>query len=194
MRLRISPLLLVYLAVATAAGGGNWTDPEPVAARAAARAADAFPDATPSEYRHFDTWSYEGGGIVRGLWEVSDRYPAAAAPGLAPFLESHLESFLTEPAQFGYRILHNQSLDGDDHQALLRPWFLTVGDRLCLFPVVYADQIRYSASGYDEADNRYVISETVERYLYGFPYHLDDGTVSRPIAWAEEGYFDPTGY
>jgi hypothetical protein len=31
------------------------------------------------------------------------------------------------------------------------------------------------------------------RYIYGYPWHLPDGTISRPITWPEEGLVDPRG-
>ena len=33
---------------------------------------------------------------------------------------------------------------------------------------------------------------TVERYVYGYPNHLGDGTVSRGISWFGEGFLEPT--
>ncbi len=42
-------------------------------------------------------------------------------------------------------------------------------------------------------DDLFIIRETVEEYVYGFPYHLPDGTISRPLTWPEEGRFDNRG-
>ncbi len=37
-----------------------------------------------------------------------------------------------------------------------------------------------------------MVTETVEKYIYGYPRHLEDGTISRGIAWfgGEGGYFE----
>ena len=41
-------------------------------------------------YINFGTWSYEGGNIVRGLWENQAAFPEL---DLEPFLHSHLNHF-----------------------------------------------------------------------------------------------------
>ena len=48
------------------------------------------------------------------------------------------------------------------------------------------------SSDFDPADDLYVVKETVERYVYGYPNHLDDGTISRGISWFGEGFLEPT--
>ena len=48
------------------------------------------------------------------------------------------------------------------------------------------------SSDFDPADDLYVVTETVERYVYGYPNHLDDGTISRGISWFGEGFLEPT--
>ena len=47
---------------------------------------------SPLVYRHFGSWRYEGGSIVRGLWELNDVFPEAL--DLEPFLHKHLNQFL----------------------------------------------------------------------------------------------------
>ena len=46
----------------------------------------------PLLYRHFGSWRYEGGSIVRGLWELHDVFPQEL--DLEPFLHQHLNHFL----------------------------------------------------------------------------------------------------
>ena len=46
----------------------------------------------PLVYRHFGSWRYEGGSIVRGLWELNDVFPEEL--DLEPFLHDHLNHFL----------------------------------------------------------------------------------------------------
>ena len=36
-----------------------------------------------------------------------------------------------------------------------------------------------------------MVRATVERYVYGYPNHLDDGTISRGISWFGEGFLEP---
>ena len=31
------------------------------------------------------------------------------------------------------------------------------------------------------------------QYIYGYPWHLEDGTISRPITWPEVGFLSPRG-
>ena len=43
------------------------------------------------------------------------------------------------------------------------------------------------AGGHPESDDRYVMSEVVEQFIYGYPWRLEDGTVSRNTTWPAEG-------
>ena len=31
------------------------------------------------------------------------------------------------------------------------------------------------------------------QYIYGYPWHLEDATISRPITWPEVGFLSPRG-
>merc|ERR550519_625389 len=42
-------------------------------------------------------------------------------------------------------------------------------------------------------DDRYILSEVVDKYIYGYPWHLPDGTISRPLTWLNEGFLEPHG-
>ncbi|XP_023335354.1 uncharacterized protein LOC111706677 isoform X2 [Eurytemora carolleeae] len=142
-------------------------------------------------YRNFGTWSYEGAMVTRGLWELQDTLPDL---NLEPFLHKHLDFFLEEEDEFGYRILHNESLTYNDSSVVL-PWIYSIGDNIGLFPVVYVDRLKYGTlqGGHTVEEDVYVISEVVEKYIYGYPWHLPDGTISRPITWMEEGFLDMRG-
>ena len=69
-------------------------------------------------YRNFGTWSYEGGNIVRGLWLICN---ATKNTTLEMFLHDHLNYFIEDPDEFGYRILHNESLTYND-SSIFFPW------------------------------------------------------------------------
>ena len=69
-------------------------------------------------YRNFGTWSYEGGNIARGLWLIVRE---THDTDLEMFLHHHLNMFLRDQDQFGYRILHNESLTHND-SSIFYPW------------------------------------------------------------------------
>ena len=69
-----------------------------------------------------------GGNIARGLWRLSS-VTRLLEPGFSleveQFLHSHLNSFLRDPGQFGYKILHNETLIlPHNHSSLpnIYPW------------------------------------------------------------------------
>ena len=76
------------------------------------------------------------------------------------------------------RILHNESLTYNDTSTFL-PWLYSIGDNIGLFPVVFADRHQYATmpDKFDPAKDRYVLSEVVQKYIYGYPWHLQDGTI-----------------
>ena len=37
------------------------------------------------------------------------------------------------------------------------------------------------------------MEETVKNYIFGYPWHLEDGTISRPYSWPSEGLIELTG-
>ena len=39
----------------------------------------------------------------------------------------------------------------------------------------------------------YVMEEVVNKYILGYPWHLDDGTISRPYSWPLEGLIEISG-
>ena len=97
------------------------------------------------------------------------------------------------PDQFGYQILHNVSLSGNG-SSILWPWLLSIGDNIGLFPIVYGDRIRYGTTqNANIPDDLYIMSETVEKYILGYPWHLEDGTISRPYSWNNEGLVELQG-
>ena len=77
---------------------------------------------------------------------------------------------------------------------MVLPWLYSIGDNIGLFPVVYADRLKYGTiqgqgdifkmdvliyllvfiiSGvHTQEEDIYVISEVVEKYIYGYPWHL----------------------
>ena len=96
------------------------------------------------------------------------------------------------PGKFGYKILHNESF-GD---SVLWPWLLSIGDNIGLFPIVYGDRMRYAdenGDSFSPVDDLYIVEETVKKYIFGYPWHLDDGTISRPYSWWSEGLAEFTG-
>ena len=120
--------------------------------------------------RNFGSWSYEGGHIVRGLWDLLTVFPSkeleeckyepisnvkSSKPAKQPKyfgyfiwkivlnhqtrLHEHLNYFLEEPHEFGFRILHNESLNYNDTSSVL-PWLYSIGDNIGLFPIAFADR------------------------------------------------------
>ena len=75
------------------------------------------------------------------------------------------------------------------------PWLYSIGDNIGLFPIVFADRLRYStmADLYQPEEDMYILSEVVDKYIYGYPWHLPDGTISRPLTWMDEGFLEPHG-
>ena len=57
---------------------------------------------------------------------------------------------------------------------------------------MYGDRIRYGTNA-NISDDLYVMSETVEKYILGYPWHLEDGTISRPYSWNNEGLVELQG-
>ena len=100
-----------------------------------------------------------------------------------------------DPDQFGYKILHNESLSYNG-SSVIWPWLLSIGDNIGLFPVVYGDRQRYSKKDLamlTRNQDLYIMQETVDKYILGYPWHLTDGTISRPYSWPAEGLIELTG-
>ena len=127
--------------------------------------------------RNFGSWSYEGGHIVRGLWDLLTVFPSQELEEckdesislrdrilqtlywlfgnrilqisslnitwkIFPHqtrLHEHLNHFLEDPHEFGFRILHNESLTYNDTSTVL-PWLYSIGDNIGLFPIAFADR------------------------------------------------------
>jgi len=160
-----------------------------VAQRAVPAVLSAMEQSNWLHFRNFGSWSYEGGAITRGLWEISQTFNDT---DLEKFLHHHLNYFIESPHEFGHRILHNESLTYNGTSMFL-PWLYSIGDNIGLFPIVYADRLKYSTmpSLFSPEQDSYILSETVEKYIYGYPWHLPDGTISRPITWLSEGFLEP---
>lgn len=143
-------------------------------------------------YLNFGSWSYEGGHILRGLWQLESLF--ANDLQLEPRLHEHLNHFQNEEGQLGYMILHNVSLDFNGTSNLF-PWLTSIGDVIGLFPIAYADRLLLAQdeSSFSPNNDLFLIQEVVEKYIYGYPYHLEDGTISRPISWFDEGFFELHG-
>ena len=169
---------------------GQFVDPLDVAQRAVSKAIWAMSQEN-ATYRSFGDWGYEGGAIVRGLWEIFDTFPELNS--VESFLHSHLNYFLQDPDERGYKILNDIPLGANLTDLEGSPWGYSIGDEIVLFPIGYADRLRFAkdASQFTYADDFKVINDTVHEYVYGYPFHLDDGTISRPISWIGEGYFEP---
>ena len=100
-----------------------------------------------------------------------------------------------DPDQFGYKILNNESLSLNG-SSIIWPWLLSIGDTIGLFPIVYGDRQRYANSQMVKIhhhDDIYVMEETVKNYIFGYPWHLEDETISRPYSWPAEGLVELTG-
>ena len=39
----------------------------------------------------------------------------------------------------------------------------------------------------------YIMEETVKHYIFGYPWHLEDTTISRPYSWPSEGLIELSG-
>ena len=113
------------------------------------------------------------------------------------FTLNHLCSFSIfqdDPDQFGHQILHNVSLSNNG-SLVIWPWLLSIGDNIGLFPMVFGDRLRYGTYNDPERSSKdlYIMEETVKNYIYGYPWHLDDKTLSRPYSWPSEGLLEVTG-
>jgi len=206
-------MLFIYFLLSLLQVGPSYAYPNAtvIAKKAVVAAIDGISQDDWVHYRNFGTWSYEGGNIVRGLWEICH---ATGDLELEMFLHNHLNYFLQDPEQFGYRILHNESLTYND-TSIFFPWLYSIGDNIGLFPIVYADRLKYAtiSSAYNPQEDFYILSEVIEKYIYGYPWHLPDasqkgsienldksiepitsgGTISRPITWLAEGFISPRG-
>ncbi|XP_059090012.1 uncharacterized protein LOC131885847 [Tigriopus californicus] len=143
-------------------------------------------------YLNFGSWSYEGGHILRGLWQLESLF--ASDLQLEARLHEHLNHFQNDEGQLGYMILHNVSLDFNGTSNLF-PWLTSIGDVIGLFPIAYADRLLLAQdeSSYSTQNDMFLIQEVVDKYIYGYPYHLEDGTISRPISWFDEGFLELHG-
>ena len=163
-----------------------------IAKRVAIRTKNAIDEGTLNCYVNFGTWNYEGAMIYRGLWEIQSALENEPDFDIEPFLNQNLDFYQNDPDQFGYQILHNVSLSGNG-SSILWPWLLSIGDNIGLFPIVYGDRIRYGTQDYSNLQDLYIMSETVEKYILGYPWHLEDGTISRPYSWNNEGLVELQG-
>ena len=163
-----------------------------IAKRVAIRTKNAIEEGTLNCYVNFGTWNYEGAMIYRGLWEIQSALENEPDFDIEPFLNQNLDFYQNDPDQFGYQILHNVSLSGNG-SSILWPWLLSIGDNIGLFPIVYGDRIRYGTQDYSKLQDLYIMSETVEKYILGYPWHLEDGTISRPYSWNNEGLVELQG-
>ena len=120
-------------------------------------------------YRNFGSWSYEGGNIVRGLWRIAH---ATNDSVLETFLHNHLNYFQQDPSEFGFRILHNESLTYND-SSIFFPWLYSIGDNIGLFPIAFGDRLRLSSSSsaFSAEDDRYILSEVVAKAGRGWPVY-----------------------
>lgn len=73
--------------------------------------------------------------------------------------------------------------------------FASIGDVTGLFPIGYMDRIKYARypGAFTLEDDVYIVNKVVEDYIYGWKYHLEDGTISRPVSWLDEGYIEIHG-
>lgn len=186
-------------------------DASDMAQRVATRAKNAIEESTHwGCYKNFGTWSYQGAMIFRGLWEIHSQLSQF---DIESFLNEKLDFFQvlklllkilqeslfmhtilqTDEDQFGYQILHNKSLSLNG-SLIFWPWLLSIGDNIGLFPIVFGDRQRYTSNSDMTADNDlYIMEETVKKYIEGYPWHLKDGTISRPYSWPSEGLLELTG-
>jgi len=162
---------------------------EEVANRAVPKVLEAMKNSNWNHFRNFGTWSYEGGHIVRGLWDILGAMPSQE---LEERLHNHLNHFISDPQEFGFRILHNESLTYNDSSSVL-PWLYSIGDNIGLFPIAYADRLERASLTdlWNPEEDLWIVREVVERYIYGYPWHLPDGTISRWISWPSEGFLEP---
>jgi hypothetical protein len=64
-----------------------------------------------------------------------------------------------------------------------------IGDPNFLYVVRFPSLILLALSGsHPQSDDRYVISEVVEQFIYGYPWRLEDGTISRNTTWPAQGW------
>jgi hypothetical protein len=156
-------------------------------ARVARRIVQAWNDS--AAYPHFQAWGYESGVIQLGLWELSS--VAALNDSDRNLLQREggrvLDAHLDDPKSIGYKIVHNEEIPF--------AWGYSIGDHAALYPVAYAARIRYARvslgtadgqkrdSEYDNSTDLALVRATAKRYVLGYPHHLNDGTVSRPVAW-----------
>jgi len=162
---------------------------EEVANRAVPTVLTAMENSNWNHFRNFGSWSYEGGHIVRGLWDLLTVLPSQE---LETKLHEHLNHFVEDPQEFGYRILHNESLTYNDTSSVL-PWLYSIGDNIGLFPIAFADRLERATLTdlWKAEEDRWIVQQVVERYIYGYPWHLPDGTISRWISWPAEGFLEP---
>ena len=83
---------------------------------------------------------------------------------LETFLHTHLNYFQQDPEEFGFRILHNESLTYNDSSVFF-PWLYSIGDNIGLFPVVYGDRLRLARdrSSFSAEQDLYLLSEVVTK-------------------------------
>lgn len=57
------------------------------------------------------------------------------------------------------------------------------------------DRVNYArdTEAFSLDDDLYIVDKVVRDYIYGWKYHLDDGTISRPVSWLDEGYVEVHG-
>ena len=61
--------------------------------------------------------------------------------------------------------------------------------------MVFGDRLKYGKIDNEKrrANDLYIMEQTVKQYIYGYPWHLEDSTLSRPYSWPSEGLAEPTG-
>ena len=86
-------MLLILLLLPLLSCWAATLDPpaEDVAARAVPTVINAMHQSNWLHYRNYGSWSYEGGAITRGLWEISNTFTDR---NLEEFLHQHLNYFI----------------------------------------------------------------------------------------------------
>ena len=123
----------------------------------------------------FVTWDYGGALVIDGIHKISDVFHLS---NYTEILDKYLDQFLTDPNEYGYKLLHHEKIE----------FGRAVGDTIGLFPITYLNRViaKSGQPGYDNATDLFIAKTVAAHFIEGWPQRLPDGTISRDHGWAGE--------
>jgi hypothetical protein len=123
----------------------------------------------------FGRWGY-GPAIINDALLQASKLPNM---DYTQFVNAKLDTFLETKGETAFNLTHGIHMD----------WGYSIGDRVGLYPFAYLARAQYYASvntgtsTYDNTSDLLVATEAASRYIFPWPLHWEDGTLSRDQGW-----------